>query len=100
MSRRARGYMTVDVDLTEALSECSDEMIREEFEERKLKLGQADFDPVEELKTIREELLRGRPAEALAILNALLSPKWSTARACEIALAAVRKSPATALTSG
>jgi hypothetical protein len=39
-------------------------------------------------------------AKELAILNALLSPKWSTARACEIALAAVRKSPATALTSG
>ncbi len=91
--RRGRGYMTVEVDLTEALSECSDEMLLEEFEERKLKLG-SDFDPAEELKVMREELLRGRPAEALAILNALLSPKWSSPGACEIALAAARKSPA------
>ena len=91
-ARRARGSMTVEVDLSEALSECSDEMIREEFEERKLNLGQYGFDPVEELKMIREELLRGRTAEALAILNALLLPKWSSPQACEKALAAARKS--------
>ena len=89
-ARRARGSITVEVDLTEALRECSDEMIRQEFEERKL--GQNGFDPVEDLKMMREELLRGRTAEALAILNALLLPKWHSPQACETALAAARKS--------
>jgi hypothetical protein len=39
-----------------------------------------------DLRDAHEELLRGRPAEALAILERLIRPKWKNTRACEIEL--------------
>lgn len=93
MAKRHRGYMTVEVDLAEALERCSDEILLQEVEERKLKrAGTSDWDPIDDLRDARDELLRHRPSEALAILERMLRPKWSDARACEIALrSAARK---------
>ncbi len=87
MARRRRGYMTVDVDLSEAIEEMTDDMLIEEINDRKLNLGRDDFDPMDDLRDAHEELLRGRPAEALAILERLIRPKWSCTRACEAELA-------------
>ena len=83
MARRGRGYMTVEVDLHEALQEMTDEMILEEAQERKLTSGAYSFDPMEELQELHQELLRNRPAEALAILERLIRPKWHSTQACE-----------------
>jgi hypothetical protein len=96
MTKRHRGYMTVEVDLGEALENCSDDMLLQEVEERKLKrVGASDGSLPDDLLDARDELLRGRPAEALAILERILSPKWSNERFCEIALKASRRSAAT-----
>jgi hypothetical protein len=86
MGKRRRGYMTVDVDLDEALDNIDDATLIEELKERKLSLGRDDFDPEVDLRDAHEELLRGRPAEALAILERLIRPKWKNTRACEIEL--------------
>ncbi len=86
MGRRRSGYFTVNVDLGEALSACDDEMLLQEMKERKLNLGRDDFDPMDDLRDAHEELLRGRPAEALAILERLIRPKWQSTKACEIEL--------------
>ena len=75
MSRRGRGYMTVEVDLDEALEEMSDEMILREAEERKLTAGAYSFDPMDDLREVQAELLRGRPAAALVILERLIDRK-------------------------
>lgn len=92
MGKRRSGYLQVEVDLDEALSACTDKMILEEVDERKLsKCAQAYFDPDVELLNIREELLRGRPAEALAILDRMMLPKWRSQKACETALMVARK---------
>ena len=86
MGKCRRVYMTVDVDLGEALDEMTDEMLLEAVSERKLKLGRNDFDPIDDLRDMHEELLRGRPAEALAILERLIHPKWHSTNACETEL--------------
>lgn len=86
MGKRRRGYMTVEVDLNEALENISDEILLQEVDDRKLAGVVAEFDPIDELQDMRMELLRGRTSEALAILDRLLSPKWTNAKACEIAM--------------
>lgn len=86
MARRRRGYMTVDVDLAEALDEMTDDMLLDEIKERKLSLGRDDFDVKDDLQDMHEELLRNRPAEALAILERLMRPKWRSTSACEAEL--------------
>jgi len=84
MARRRCGYMSVDVDLSEAIEHITDEVLLEEVEERKLTKAKGyDFEPIAEMRDAYEELLRGRPAEALAILDRLLNPKWNSIRACE-----------------
>ena len=90
MARRGRGYLTVDVDLHEALESCDDDMILEEMKTRKLNLGRDDFEPMDDLREAHEELLRGRPAEALAILDRLVRPKWNSTKACEMELRRAR----------
>lgn len=87
MAKRRRGYMTVDVDLNEALEELTDEMLLQEVSDRKLSLGRDDFDPMDDLRDMHAALLRGRPAEALAILERLVRPKWHSTKACESELA-------------
>ena len=83
MTRRRRGYLTVDVDLSKAVDEMTDEMLIEELTLRKLPLGRNHFDPMDDLRDMREELLRGRSAHALAILERLIYPKWPNVQACE-----------------
>lgn len=85
--------MTVDVDLDEALEHIDDETLVEEVKERKLSLGRDDFDPMDDLRDAHEELLRGRPAEALAILERLIRPKWRSTKACEMDLARAKVAP-------
>ena len=88
MARRGSGYMTVDVDLYDALQSVDDEMLLTEMKERKLNLGRADFEPVDDLLSMLvRNSLRGRPAEALAILERLINPKWHCTEACEAELA-------------
>ena len=87
MGKRRRGYMTVDVDLDEALEHIDDESLVKEVKERKLSLGRDDFDPMDDLRDAHEELLRGRPSEALAILERLIRPKWRSTKDCEMDLA-------------
>lgn len=86
MARRRSGYMTVDVDLDEALEALSDDSLLQEIKDRKLSLGRDDFDALDDLRDAHEELLRGRPAYALAILERLIRPKWQSTKACEIEL--------------
>jgi hypothetical protein len=86
MGKRHCGYLSVEVDLEEALDACDDEMLLEEIKERKLSLGRDDFEPMDDLRDAHEELLRGRPATALAILERLLFPKWRSTAACEMEL--------------
>lgn len=90
MGRRRSGYMTVDVDLDEALDCIDDETLLREVKERKLSLGRDDFDPMIDLCDAHEELLRGRPATALAILERLIHPKWNNTQACEMELRAFK----------
>ena len=82
MAGKRRGYFTVDVDLGEAIDEMTDDMLIEEINERKLNLGRNAFDPADDFRDMREALLRGRPAEALAILERLIHPKWQNTRLC------------------
>jgi hypothetical protein len=78
--------MTVDVDLGEALEALDDESLMQEMKDRKLSLGRDDFEPLDDFRDAHEELLRGRPAVALAILERLLRPKWKSTKACEMEL--------------
>lgn len=90
MARRRRGYMTVEVDLDEALDEIEDDVLLQEVQERKLQVGANDFNPEEDLREAYAALLRGHTAEAISIMDRLLRPKWSSAKACEIALRSAR----------
>ncbi len=83
---KRRGYVTVTVDISDVIDDIDDASLLEEVKERKLSLGRDDFDPMDDLRDAHEELLRGRPAEALAILERLIRPKWRSTNACEIAL--------------
>ena len=86
MGRKGRGYMTVEVDLHEALEEMTDDMILQEAEDRKLTAGAYSFDPMEDLQEAHLELLRNRPAAALAIIERIIRPKWRSTQACEAEL--------------
>ena len=86
MARRRNGYMSVDVDLDEALEHIDDDTLVQELKERKLSLGRDDFEPMDDLRDAHEELLRGRAAEALSILERLIRPKWQSTKACELEL--------------
>jgi hypothetical protein len=78
MTRRRRGYISVEVDLNEALEEIDDAMLLQEIKDRKLGLGLDCDDPQEDLRDARLALLRGHPAEALAIFDRLINPKWDS----------------------
>jgi hypothetical protein len=93
MAKRRRGYMTVDVDLDEALEHIDNDTLMEEVKDRKLSLGRDDFDPMDDLLDAHEELLRNRPAEARAILERLIRPKWRSTKACEVELQRQRLQP-------
>jgi hypothetical protein len=85
MGKRRMG--TVSVDVWDVIDQIDDEALLEEVKERKLAVGGGpDFVPEDELRDAYAELLRNRPAEALAILDRLLNPKWGSTKAAEAAL--------------
>jgi len=91
MARRGCGYLTVDVDLDDALEAISDERLVQEVNKRQLNLGRDDIDVEDDLRNAYAELLAHRPAEAMAILDRLLRPKWDSPAACERALRTLRQ---------
>lgn len=64
-----RGSVSVTVELDEVLDEITDEAIKAEFEARFPGVASA---PADLLELIREALVRHRPAEALALVEARL----------------------------
>lgn len=83
MKRHRSGY--VRIDISEVMDEIEDEWLLEEVKHRKLIVpGDAvDFIPEDDIREACEELLRGRPHEALAILQRIVSPKWSSVKASQ-----------------
>ena len=63
-------YITVDVDISDALEQIDDEDIKREYEERNLGLGSGTetWDEVEELQKAYLHHHMGRKAEAYEIL--------------------------------
>lgn len=86
MGRKRSGYMSIEVDLDEALDHVDDDTLMEEVKQRKLSLGRDDFEPMDDLRDAHAALLRGRPAEALTIMERLINPKWQSTRLCEAEL--------------
>jgi len=72
----------VRIDLEDYVSELDDETIRDEFERRKLHIQEDPCDLSEVMLDAYEELLRGRPTEARAVLERVLYPKWRTEQQC------------------
>lgn len=83
MTKRRSRYFSVEVDLNEAIGEIDDDLLLQEVRARNIGLGLDCDDPREDLAEARFELLRGRPAEALAILDRLINPKWHKVSAAE-----------------
>lgn len=86
MARRRNGIIRIDVE--ELLDQVDDENLIAEVQSRKLIVGSPaiDFVPEDDLREAYVELLRGRPREAMAILDRMIHPKWNSAKACETAL--------------
>lgn len=78
MAKRRSGYVSASVD--EILEEIDDEALLGEIENRGLDAGLKDG--FEEVREAFAELRRGRSAEALAILDRLLNPKWTSQANC------------------
>lgn len=78
MAKRRSGY--VEVSVANLLDELDDADLLGEVEDRGLEAGLKDG--VEEVREAYAELRRGRPAEALAILDRLLNPKWTSQQKC------------------
>jgi hypothetical protein len=69
---------TISIDVSEVIDEIEDDVLLEEIRARKLLVG-SPGDESTDVDIVREayaELLRGRPSEALSILDRLLNPKW------------------------
>ena len=84
MARRRNGAITIDV--CEVIDAIDDDDLLREVQNRKLIVGSTatDFVPEDDIREAYEELRRGRPAEALAILDRLVNPKWNNIKACEM----------------
>ncbi len=82
MARYRSGYLRVDV--SELLDEIEDDALLEEIKHRKLIVpgNDSDFVPEDDIRDARMELLRNRPAEALAILDRI----WTDMKAAQSAL--------------
>lgn len=79
----------VSIDVCEVIDAIDDDDLLEEVKSRKLIVGAAsDFVPEDDIREAYAELLRGRPSEALAILDRLINPKWRSTKAAEAALKA------------
>ena len=78
------GSITVTVDVDDVLDEVDDEHLMEEAERRKLyKKGINGFDMFDEVEKAWRELLCGRSAEALSILDRIVNPKWASEQRCK-----------------
>lgn len=64
---------SIDFDVADYIDDLSDDELLEEVAARGLDLGEQTGDLIREAYN---ELRGGRPAEALAILDRLLYPKW------------------------
>jgi hypothetical protein len=78
------GSITVTVDAEYVLDEVDDEQLLEKVARRKLyKKGSNGFDTLDEVEKAWRELLCGRPAEALSILDRIVNPKWASEQRCK-----------------
>lgn len=75
MARRRTGYIQIDV--SEVLDELDDVDLVEELKSRGIDAGMSD-DGLSMAREAYEELCRGRPLEARAVLERLLFPKWTS----------------------
>jgi hypothetical protein len=78
----------IQIDVEELLDQVDDENLIVEVQSRKLIVGSpaTDFVPEDDIREAYAELLRGRPREAMAILDRMINPKWTDAKAAGIAL--------------
>ena len=76
------------IDISDYMDELSDEDIEREFRDRKLhiKSGTPEIDLDDEIQDAYNALLCNQPAEARAILERVLYPKWRSPAACEAEL--------------
>ena len=78
------GSITVTVDAEDVLDEVDDEQLMEEAERRKLYKNCVNgFDMWDEVEQAWRELLCGRSAEALSILDRIVNPKWASEQRCK-----------------
>lgn len=77
---RRSGYVRIDVG--EIIDEIDDGDLVDEVKRRKLAID-TDAPTMEMVQEAYEELRRGRPAEALSILDRLVLPKWKTSDAAK-----------------
>jgi len=83
MSKRYRSG-SITIDLTEYLEEIEDDLIVEEFKRRDLHLKTEGIEAeANDIRDAHNELLCGRAAEALAILDRIVNPKWLSVQRCE-----------------
>jgi len=83
MGKRYRSGV-IQIDVYEVISEIDDEDLLEEVRDRKLLVGTSS-EPIaeDEIKEALHCLIINRPAEAKAILERLIMPKWKTVKDCE-----------------
>lgn len=87
--KRRSGLISIDVAML--IDQIDDGDIEDEFRARKLHLKVPDApDAADDIRDAYEELLRGRPTEARAILERILHPKWRDPKDCEKAYAGRR----------
>lgn len=78
MSRYRSG--TITIEASHVIDQIEDEDLLDEVRRRDLHIEKInDF---EDVAAAYRELLRGRHADALAILDRILKPKWPTAQKC------------------
>lgn len=91
MSKRRKFYrskcVTVDVEIDLADIETDD--LIEELKSRDR--AEADVPQIDTLIDVRDALMQGRTADALAMLESTIWPKWSNVEDCAKALAEAKQ---------
>jgi hypothetical protein len=85
----------VRIEVSDVLDQIDDEDLIEEVRDRKLMIGGNVYEPIpeDEIKDAYRELVVGRHAEARAILERLIKPKWGSIRGCEVEYAQAKIKP-------
>lgn len=78
MARYRSGTITIEAE--DLLDQIEDEDLLDEVRRRDLHME--TINDLDDVMLAYGELLRGRPAEALAILDRIVKPKWPTAEVC------------------